>query len=200
MWRRFAMALPIALHTTGPCTVAHAQDRIPCDAFVRVGDGSWQAIATVLIPDHNFKVQEGSLWRPGATVMGMDIAATLEKACPNTPAGLPEGAAAPGAQAAPAGSQLPQASQVQTPQIPLARYADANGNIDIRQLTCGHLDDASPEETNLLLSWYGGWYNGAAKGHGINLARLRYAIRNVVDYCKINRDKSLLQVMNLMLK
>jgi hypothetical protein len=77
---------------------------------------------------------------------------------------------------------------------------DANGNLDVRQLTCGHIEDASAEEAELLLSWYSGVYSGSPKGRGINLARLRYNIRNVIDYCKANRDKRLSEVMERMLK
>jgi hypothetical protein len=32
------------------------------------------------------------------------------------------------------------------------------------------------------------------------LARVRYTIRKVVDYCKTNRDKSLAQAIDLLLK
>jgi len=196
MWRHLALAaLAVALQAVGPTTNARAQDKFPCEAFVRVGDGSWQAITTALIPGPNFKVREGSVWRPGTTVMGMDIADTLDKECPNAPVGLAEGTAAPAAPGAQAQPQQPQ-----VPLVPLARYADANGNIDVRSLTCGHLDDASAEDANLLLAWYSGWYSGSAKGRGINMARLRYAIHSVADYCKANRDKSLAQVMDLMLK
>ena len=86
------------------------------------------------------------------------------------------------------------------PQSFLARYADANGNLDVRQLTCGHLDDTSAEEAELFLAWYSGWYSGVAKNRGINLARIRYAIRNVVAYCKGDRNKRLTDVMEQMLK
>jgi hypothetical protein len=198
------MALAIALPFAGPDTVAQAEEKFPCEAFVKLGDGSWQAMATTLIPGRNFRVQEGSLWRPGATVMGIDLATTLDAACPNAQVALPQGAsapAAPGALGAPAVPGAPAPSQQpQIPQVPLARYADANGNIDVRNLTCGHLDDAAQDEANLLLAWYSGWYNSSGKGHGINLPRLRYAMRNVVDYCKANRDKRLVKVMELMLK
>jgi hypothetical protein len=52
----------------------------------------------------------------------------------------------------------------------------------------------------LFLAWYSGWYNGLAKKRGINLAQIRYAIRNIVDYCRANRDKSIAKVMELMLR
>lgn len=199
MWRRFALAaLAIALQSAGPGVTAHAEDKFPCEAFVRLGDGTWQAIETALIPGPNFKAREGSLWRPGATVMGIDMAKTLDQECPNVPLAQPEGGAAPGAPGAPGQAQQPQIPRV--PQVPLSKYADANGNIDIQRLTCGHVADASTEEADLLLAWYSGWYQGLAKGRGINLARVRYALRNVEDYCKANRDKKLTQVMELMLK
>jgi hypothetical protein len=189
------MALAVALPAASFTTAAQAQEKFPCEAFVRLGDGSWQAIATTLIPGRNFRAQEGSLWRPGQVVMGIDIAAMLEQSCPNAPVAAPQGAPAPAGVAQPQPGQPPQA-----PRVPLARYADANGNIDVRSLTCGHLDDASVEDVDLLLAWYAGWYNAAGKGHGINLPRLRYAMRSVADYCKTNRDKSLVKVMELMLK
>lgn len=208
MWRRFALAaLAIALQAAGPAKVAHADDKFPCEAFVRLGDGSWQAITTALIPGHEFRVQEGSLWRPGMTVMGVDLATTLDRSCANAPVVQPQSAAAPGAATAPGpttGPAVPTASgQPQIPQVPqtlLERYADANGNIDARQLTCGHLDNTSPDEAELLLAWYSGWYSGSAKRREINLPRVRYAIRNVIDYCRTNRDKRLTDVMELMLK
>jgi hypothetical protein len=196
MWRRFAwMALAIALPTAGFANAAEAQGRFPCEAFVRLGDGSWQAVVTTTLPGREFSIQEGSLWRPGQVVLGIDVATTVEANCPNAPVGVPQGASVPGTPGAPL-RQQPQIPQA--PGVPLARYADANGNIDVRSLTCGHLDDASPEEVNLLLAWYGG--NAAGKGRSINLPRLRYAMRSVIDYCKINRDKNLIKVMELMLK
>jgi len=193
----FAIGLPI-IAIASQCADARAAEKFPCEAFVRVGDGSWQAITTTLIPQRNFRVQEGSLWRPGATVLGVDMASTLEKECPNAPVGLPENTAVPatpGMPAAPGMSQRPPSTQV-----PLARYADANGNIDVRSLTCGQFDDASPQETDVLLAWYSGRVNASAKSYAINLPRVRYAMRSVADYCRANPEKNLSQVMELMLK
>jgi hypothetical protein len=192
------IALVIAV-IAGLVTAAQAEEKFPCEAFVRLGDGSWQAMTTTLIPGRNFRVQEGSLWRPGATVMGIDLATTLDEACPNAQVAAPQVAAPQGTNAPVPGAPAPP-PHLQIPLVPLARYADANGNIDVRGLTCGHLDDASPDEANLLLAWYSGWYNASVKGHGINLPRLRYALRSVSDYCKANRDKNLVKVMELMLK
>jgi hypothetical protein len=206
MSRRVALAialqiLAIACLSAGMGPPARAADKISCDAFARLGDGSWQALSTTLIPDRNFRVQEGSLWRPGATVMGVDVAAMLETECPNAPVGLPQPAAATAAPAAPGQPQQPLAPQVpQMPQVPLSRYADANGNIDVRSLTCVHLNDASAAEADTLLAWYSGWYGAQEKKRMINPSQVRYAVRNVIEYCKANGDKSLVKVMELMLK
>jgi hypothetical protein len=191
MRRRVALAITaaIALQVFCPTIRAQAQNSsIPCEAFAKNPDGSWTVLTTTYIEGPNVKVQKDGIAQPGRLILGYDIAAMIAKACPNAVVAPPPGAAPSAAAPAQPAPSL------------LARYADANGNIDVRQLTCGRLDDASAEETQLLLAWYSGWYNGSAKKHGINLARVRYALHNVADYCKANRDKSLMQVMDLMLK
>jgi hypothetical protein len=181
----------VAWQAACPIAVAQAQDRdIVCDSFVKNPDGSWTVVEKVFIPVQNVKVIEGTVFRPGETFLGDDMAARLNKACPNVQATIPT----------PATAGPPQPQTPQVPQVSLSRYADANGNIDVRRLTCGHLNMASNEEANALLSWYGGSYTAAAKNRIINLARVRYVVRSVVDYCKANPEKSLSQVMELMLK
>jgi hypothetical protein len=190
-----AVAAAIALQAFAMTTGAQAQSStIPCENFAKNADGTWTVLETTYIEGPAVKVQEGGVVRPGVLIRGYDIATIIDKACPNAGVAPPPGTA-------PAAQQPQQ--QAQPPaqmQSLLARYADANGNIDVRQLTCGHVADTSTEEAGLLLAWYSGWYNGQAKGHGINLPRVRYAIRNVIDYCKANRDKRLSAVMELMLK
>jgi hypothetical protein len=195
MRRRFVLAV-LAVAVQGGYFVpgAQAQDKeINCDSFVKNPDGSWTVIDKVFIPVQNVRVLEGTVFRPGQTFLGDDMTVRLSKACPNKAV-----APAPGeAQQAPQG---PSGPQPQVPYVSLSKYADANGNIDVQRLSCAHLDEASPAETELLLAWYSGRYNGGAKGRGINLARLRYAMRSVVDYCNANPEKGLAQVIELMLK
>jgi len=192
MWRCFALVVfATALQTACPITRAQAQSGgMPCDSFVKNPDGSWTATQDAYIPGPNIKAREGGIFRPGRVILGMDVAAKLDEACPKQAVAPP-----PSQSPAPAA-----AAQAQEPQVPLSRYADANGNIDVQRLTCANLAATSTEEADLLLAWYSGRFNGLAKGRGINLAQMRYAIRNVDDYCKVNRDKRLLQVMDLMLK
>jgi hypothetical protein len=50
------------------------------------------------------------------------------------------------------------------------------------------------------VTWYSGWYAGLAKKRGINMARVQYAVRNVADYCKANRNQMLSEALNVLLK
>jgi hypothetical protein len=192
MWRHsaliaLAIALPIFCLTGG----AHAQDsEIDCDSFIKNADGSWAVVKKVFIPVQNVRVNEGTVFRPGTTFLGDDMTVRLSKACPNKQVGAPADVAQP----------QPQIQQPQPGRVPLAQYADANGNIDVQRLTCGQIADASIEEASFFLSWYSGWYYGTEKKRGINPARVRYVIHSVVDYCKTNRDRKLTDVMAFWLK
>jgi HdeA/HdeB family protein len=175
---------------------ARAQSNdLPCDAFAKNADGLWYATRNADIPGtgESLTIRQGSILRPGAAIRGLDFATMLDRECPAA-------AAAPQpAVTAPAGAP-PAQQQAAQPRAALSRYADANGNIDVRRLTCGEIADSPPQEAEFFLSWYSGWYSGEAKKRGINLARVRYAIGNVLEYCKANPDKRIVQVMDLMLK
>jgi hypothetical protein len=192
MWRRLALAIALqffAIALQGAGVGVQAEEKLPCEAFAKAGDGSWQALKTTFVPSRNFSIRQGSVWRPGATVLGLDIAGALDAQCPNTPIAAP---ASDDVSSPPPSPQLPAVS--------LAKYADANGNLDVHQLTCGHLADTSADEAEVLLAWYSGWYNGSTKKRVVNLPRVKFNARTVIDYCKVNRDKRLSDVMELMLK
>jgi hypothetical protein len=203
MRRRVALTIAAAIALQVCCLSAQAAtNNFPCEAFAKNSDGSWTVLQTTYLEGPNIKVQQDANFAPGRVVLSYDIADMIAKACPNAVVGPPPDqapAAAPGAALSTAPGTAPSAAAPQ-PQSFLARYADANGNLDVRQLTCGHLDDTSAEEAELFLAWYSGWYSGFAKNRGINLARIRYAIRNVVAYCKGDRNKRLTDVMEQMLK
>lgn len=204
---RVALSITAAIALQVCCLSAQAAtSNFPCDAFAKNSDGSWTVLQTTYLEGPNIKVQQDATFAPGRVVLGYDIADMIAKACPNAVVAPPPGTEPAAAQGAAPSTGLrtapgtaPSAAAPQ-PQSFLARYADANGNLDVRHLTCGHLDDTSAEEAELFLSWYSGWYSGVAKNRGINLARIRYAIRNVVAYCKGDRNKRLTDVMEQMLK
>ncbi len=164
-------------------TGAQAQDEdIRCDAFYRNSDGSWTATQSVFLPGTRKVSRVGGVFRPGGSIDGQDVAAALDKACPN-PATSP-----------------PAAAQTQQPRASLSKFADANGTIDVTRLTCADLADTSDEEADLLLAWYGYPSNGPTKRRFFNLARLRSAMHSVVAYCKTHRDQNLVKAMELMSK
>jgi hypothetical protein len=199
MRRRVALSIAAAIALQVCCLSAQAATgNFPCDAFAKNSDGSWTVLQTTYLEGPNVKVQQDAIFAPGRVVLGYDIAALIAKACPNAVVAPPPDTAPTTAPSTAPGT-APSAAAAQ-PQSFLARYADANGNLDVRQLTCGHLDDTSAEEAELFLAWYSGWYSGFAKNRSINLARTRYAIRNVVAYCKGDRNKRLTDVMEQMLK
>jgi hypothetical protein len=185
MRRYFVLAVvAIAIQALCPVTSAWAQDdEMPCDAFTKNPDGSWTATRAAFIVGPNFSVRVGGVFRPGDKYKDYDLAAHLAEACRNAPPPQPQAV-----------------TQAQPPRAALSHFADANGNIDIQHLTCGHLADASGEEAALLLAWYSGTYSGPPKRRPFNVAQLRYAIRNIVDYCKSSRDTKLVQVMEHYLK
>ena len=183
-------------------TVRAQESEIDCNALVKNADGSWTVIADkVYIPVQKIRVNKGVTFTSDQLFLGEDMVARLNKACPNVqaqPADADTGAAPAGVAVVAPGS--PQA--MEAPRVQLSQYADPNGELDVRRLTCAHVDAASPEEADVLLSWYSGWYAAAAKRRGANIsfARVRDAVRNVRDYCRTNGDKNLSQVMELMLK
>jgi hypothetical protein len=199
MQRRFVLAFAtIILQAFCLTTVAHAQESdIDCNSFIKNADGSWTVIQKVYIPVQQIRINEGVTFTSDQLFLGIDMVARLNKACPNVkpqPADT-DASLSNASPSVPGASQAPQA-----PHLQLSQYADASGDLDIRRLTCAHLEVAAPDEADLLLSWYSGWYAANAKKRGINLTRVRYAMRNVMTYCRSNGDKTLSQVMELMLK
>jgi hypothetical protein len=158
-------------------TGALAQGERPlCDAFYKNPDGSWTATQSVFLPGTTRVSRVGGVFRPGVQVDGIDVAAALDKACPNP---------------------ATTAAQTQQPRSSLSQFADANGTIDIAGLTCASVADASESEGALLLAWYSGATNRApAKKRAFNLARLRTTIQDVVTYCREHREQNLVRVMD----
>jgi hypothetical protein len=194
------VVVALVLQAFGLAVTARAQEsQINCNSFIKNADGSWTVIERVFIPVQQVKVNEGVTFTSDQLFLGVDMVARLNKACPGVQAQPADADAAPAnAPAAPQGAP----GAMQAAQVQLSQYADANGELDVRRLTCAHIDAASPEEADVLLSWYSGWYAAVAKRRGANIsfARVRDAVRNVRVYCRANGQKNLNQVMELMLK
>jgi hypothetical protein len=174
---RFALlaALVLACMSTG----AQAQS-LACDAFAKNADGSWTALRNVGVPGPGttYNVNGGSVFRPTDSFMGMNLAQTLDHDCPTQ-------------------SRAPAEAATR---VELPKLADAKGDIDIQKLTCGQLASTFQEDADFLITWYSGWYNGLAKAHVLNVARVKDSVHEIIAYCQANKDKRVTQAIEAMRK
>ncbi len=80
-------------------------------------------------------------------------------------------------------------------QVALATYADDKGYINVRALTCAQLANTTQDDANFLGVWYSGWFNGHLKRHSINIQRTKDGIHAVIEDCKANPDKKVVQAV-----
>jgi hypothetical protein len=168
-------------------TAVQAQNIVlPCEDFIKNPDGSWTPQRDVPVAGLGRKLtlRQGGALAPGAAILSVDFAALLDQQCPAVAVTVP------GSEPEPAPVQTPE------PAVALSKYADANGNIDVQKLTCGQFSNTSPAEADFLGALYIGWYNGLAKKNAINLTRAKDVIRNLVVYCKANKDKRVTQAID----
>lgn len=90
-----------------------------------------------------------------------------------------------------------QAARAQTD---LSAYADADGYLDVQQLTCAQLAGTWQQDADMLTTWYSGWYNGLARKHKMNIKRTKEAEHEVIVYCKANRDKKIIEAIAVVFK
>jgi hypothetical protein len=82
----------------------------------------------------------------------------------------------------------------------LDTFADKQGYINVRNLTCKQLANTYQEDADFLGVWYSGWYNGLGKKSAINVPRVKENIHQVIVYCKENQDKKVMQAIEAVLK
>ena len=182
MRRRFAYGLgTIALAAVCLSSPARAQSGgLPCDAFQKNGDGSWSAMRAVSVPGGGryINIREGALFRPGSAFLGLDLAAQLDQTCP--------------AEAA---------ATTAPPQVELPKLADpVSGFIDSEKLTCGQLASTYQEDADFLLIWYSGLRTATVNKRMIDVGKIKTGIHNVIVYCNANRDKLVVQAVELIMK
>src|SRR6185312_6475716 len=91
----------------------------------------------------------------------------------------------------------PQLGQAQTD---LSSYADANGYLDVQTLTCGQLAGTWQQDADMLAVWYSGWYNGLAKKHYLDIRKGKEVEHLVIEYCKANPDKRIIDAIAVVFK
>jgi hypothetical protein len=154
--------------------------RLPCDAFQKNPDGSWSAMRSVDINagGRNLPIREGARFKPGAAFLGTDIAEQLDRTWPSEAAA----ATAP-------------------PQVELPKLVEPGTSfLDSEKLTCGQLASTYQEDADFLLIWYSGLRTATANKHMIDVTKIKAGIHNVIVYCKANRDKLVVQAVELIMK
>ena len=160
------------------------QEDFPCDAFVKNADGSWSVTRATYIPDANSSVRVGARFTPGEPVRGFDLVGKLNDTCRGPLPVPPPAAAVPAAP----------------PRETLTQFADANGNLDMAHLACSHIAGTPSQDVELLLAWFSAASTKPAGRYVVNVARLHYAARNLLEYCRTNRDQSLIEAMKAVLR
>lgn len=84
--------------------------------------------------------------------------------------------------------------------VGLSAYADKDGYILVKKLTCAQLANTYQEDADFLGVWYSGWYNGLAKKNALHVPRVKDGIHQVIVYCKANPDKTIIQAIDIILK
>src|SRR6478735_5105325 len=85
-------------------------------------------------------------------------------------------------------------------QVDLSTYADAEGFLDVQALTCGQLAGTWQDQADLLSAWYSGWYNGLAKKHYMDIRKGKVVEHEVIQYCKANPDKLVIEAIAVVFK
>jgi hypothetical protein len=85
-------------------------------------------------------------------------------------------------------------------QVELKTYADRDGYIDVRKLTCAQLANTFQEDADYLTVWYSGWYNGLAKKHMMQVDRAKSLEHQVIVHCKENPGKKVIEAIDVVFK
>ncbi|HMM92782.1 HdeA/HdeB family chaperone [Bradyrhizobium sp.] len=85
-------------------------------------------------------------------------------------------------------------------QTPLSAYVDSNGFINVQTLTCAQLAGTYQEDADALTAWYSGWYNGLAKKHYMDLKKGKVVEHEVIEYCKANPGKLIIEAIAVVFK
>ena len=99
-----------------------------------------------------------------------------------------------------AAATLAASASASQAQVALTTYADDKGYINVKALTCAQLANTTQDDANFLGVWYSGWFNGHLKRHAINIERTKQGIHEVIEYCKANPDKKVVEAVEAYVK
>jgi HdeA/HdeB family len=95
---------------------------------------------------------------------------------------------------------LATAGETARAQTDLSAYADANGFLNVQELTCAQLAGTWQEDADRLAAWYSGWYNGLAKKHYMDIRKGKVVEHEVIMYCKANPEKRIIEAIAVVFK
>lgn len=81
----------------------------------------------------------------------------------------------------------------------MVRLLDANGFINVQQLTCAQLAGAYQEDADMLATCYSGWDSGLAKKHYLDFRKGKEAQHEVIVYYKAHPDKLVIHAIGLVI-
>jgi predicted deacetylase len=91
---------------------------------------------------------------------------------------------------------LATASGVAQAQTDLSAYADANGFLNVQELTCAQLAGTWQGDADRLAAWY----NGLAKKHYMDIRKGKVVEHEVIMYCKANPEKRIIEAIAVVFK
>jgi hypothetical protein len=99
-----------------------------------------------------------------------------------------------------ASAALAASASASQAQVDLKTFADEKGYLNVKALTCAQLANTTRDDANFLGVWYSGWFNGHLKRHAININRTKDGIHEVIEYCKTNPDKKVVDAVEVYVK
>ncbi|MDR3645147.1 MAG: HdeA/HdeB family chaperone [Clostridia bacterium] len=84
--------------------------------------------------------------------------------------------------------------------VDLSTYADKDGYILVKKLTCAQLANTYQEDANFLGVWYSGWYNGLGKKSALNVPRVKEGIHQTIVYCQAHPEKTIIEAIGILIK
>lgn len=85
-------------------------------------------------------------------------------------------------------------------QTDLSAYADANGFLNVQELTCAQLAGTWQGDADRLTAWYSGWYNGLAGYSKLKVDRAKELEHRVIVYCKEHPKTKVITAMDINIK
>jgi hypothetical protein len=72
--------------------------------------------------------------------------------------------------------------------------------IDAKKFTCAQLANTFQEDAEAISLWYSGLYNGLGKKRFFNYRRAKGSEHLIIEYCKANLNKTVIEAIGAIFK